>query len=178
MLRASWLASLVIFTAYISPFIPLFRPLHHTPVMRGVSYATAVHNPATNLNTSSREHQHHSSQLTSQIECLLATAMQVIVGAPIFASGIKAVRNPRPSITPRLLCTKSRGNYHSSCVYNSLSKTSGQRCGDINPTLPHASLRCDSTGGPTWILSFHSPPRPLLCTASLRCLQISSRTRR
>jgi cation transport ATPase len=65
--RASWLASLVILLAYVTPFIIFLRPLHHAPFIRGVSYATAL-------------------------ICILATIIQVVVGAPIFASGFKAVR--------------------------------------------------------------------------------------
>ncbi len=53
--------------AYVSPFISFARPLHHSLIVRGVSYATAL-------------------------LCLLATIIQVFVGAPIFTSGVKAIR--------------------------------------------------------------------------------------
>ena len=66
-MHASWLASLVIFVAYVSPFISFLRPMHHTRFIRGVSYATAF-------------------------MCILATIIQIFVGAPIFTSGIKAIR--------------------------------------------------------------------------------------
>ena len=66
-LHASWLASLVIFVAYVSPFIPFMRPLHRSLIIPGVSYATAA-------------------------LCVLATTIQIFVGAPIFASGVKAIR--------------------------------------------------------------------------------------
>jgi Cu+-exporting ATPase len=57
----------VIFVAYVSPFVSFLRPLHHTLFIRGVSYATAL-------------------------MCVLATIIQIFVGAPIFISGIKAIR--------------------------------------------------------------------------------------
>ena len=66
-MHASWLASLVIFVAYVSPFVSFLRPMHHTRLIRGVSYATAL-------------------------MCILATIIQIFVGAPIFTSGIKAIR--------------------------------------------------------------------------------------
>ena len=43
--------------------------------------------------------------LFPQIECLLATVMQVVVGAPIFSSGIKAVRAPTPKSSGRCKLT-------------------------------------------------------------------------
>jgi cation transport ATPase len=53
--------------SYISPFISFMRPLHYVLIIRGVSYATAM-------------------------LFVLASVIQVFVGAPIFASGVKAVR--------------------------------------------------------------------------------------
>ncbi len=51
----------------MSPFVPFMRPLHHMQIIRGVTYATAL-------------------------MCVLATIIQVFVGAPIFTSGVKAIR--------------------------------------------------------------------------------------
>jgi cation transport ATPase len=88
-IHASWLASLVIFVAYVSPFIPLFRPLHHTPLFRGVSHATAL-------------------------MCLLATIIQVFVGAPIFASGVKAIRfNGRANMDTLVAFSSSTAYFYS-----------------------------------------------------------------
>jgi cation transport ATPase len=79
----------VIFIAYVSPFVSFLRPLHHTLFIRGVSYATAL-------------------------MCVLATIIQVFVGAPIFISGIKAIRfNGRANMDTLVAFSSSTAFFYS-----------------------------------------------------------------